>query len=129
MAPPVNIQRSELNSALCILNTVINGIRFFFFYYGNIDEPLAQYSTGMSGYYQSCYSTSHCVRHSRNSNCQCLQECVFSQCKQTLQDQRSIMLAKAASQTILIKMRLKEGLGDAVNYLDGVSIWHSHSSD
>jgi hypothetical protein len=46
MAPPVDIQRSELNSALHTLNIIINGIPDAF-PDGSIDGPLAQYFTSI----------------------------------------------------------------------------------
>jgi hypothetical protein len=46
MAPPVDIQRSELNSALRTLDIIINGIPDAF-PDGSIDGPLAQYFTGI----------------------------------------------------------------------------------
>ncbi|KIP09367.1 hypothetical protein PHLGIDRAFT_67779, partial [Phlebiopsis gigantea 11061_1 CR5-6] len=52
-------------------------------------------------------------------------ERLFSQCKLTLSDQRSSMSAETASRTILAKEWLKRGLGDDVEYLDGVSIWRT----
>jgi hypothetical protein len=42
----VDIQRSDLNSALCTLDIIINGI-LDAFPDGSIDGPLAQYFTGI----------------------------------------------------------------------------------
>ncbi|TFK80675.1 hypothetical protein K466DRAFT_503485 [Polyporus arcularius HHB13444] len=49
-------------------------------------------------------------------------ERLFSSCRHTLTDPRSSLSPDTASMTIICKEWLKRGLGDDVDYLEGISI-------
>jgi hypothetical protein len=51
-----------------------------------------------------------------------LVECLFFRSKHTLSDTRSSMTAESALKTIIVKEWLKRGLGEGVDFLDGLQV-------